>query len=72
MRKGHLPFLAATLAADKMAAATALGAGIDRPAAMPLETKVDALQSRVRAKLESMTGFGDEATQAHQLNKLFR
>jgi hypothetical protein len=39
---------------------------------MPLEAKVDALQDRLRAKLESMTGFGDEATQAHELNKLFR
>jgi len=54
-----------------MAASTAM-MGSDRPAAMPLDSKVDALQSRLRAKLESMTGFGDEATQAHQLNKLFR
>jgi hypothetical protein len=39
---------------------------------MPVDAKVDALQDRLKAKLESLTGFGDEATQAHQMNKLFR
>jgi hypothetical protein len=53
-------------------AASASHSGGDRPAPMPLDAKVDALQGRLRAKLESMTGFGDEATQAHELNKLFR
>ena len=54
-----------------MAAATTASA-TDKPEPLSLDFQVDALQDRVRAKLESMTGFGDEATQAHELNKLFR
>eukprot|EP01138_Halocafeteria_seosinensis_P005084 gb/GECG01005197.1/.p1 GENE.gb/GECG01005197.1/~~gb/GECG01005197.1/.p1 ORF type:complete len:257 (+),score=35.36 gb/GECG01005197.1/:1-771(+) len=39
---------------------------------MDTEAKVDLLEKLLREKAETMAGFSDEATQCHQLNKVFR
>lgn len=41
-------------------------------APMTDDAKVDALEARLRSKLEITTGFADEATMVHELNRIFR
>ncbi len=42
-----------------------------RPAPLSMDFRVDALEARIKAKIESESGFADEATQAAKLTKIF-